>query len=236
MRVLSIDCSTKCASCCVLEDETVLGEVSFNYKKSHSIILMPMIEYLLSNLDLSINSMDGFVISKGPGSFTGLRIGVATVKGLSQGTGKPFVGVSSLNSLAYNMAYCSGIVCPIIDALRNNVYCSIYKFEGEKLQMMKEDSIISINELIKFLSTQNQPICFVGNAVPLFKEQLLNELKNVVFAPPHLNFTNASSLGLLGMALLNKGVTDDLYTFSPEYLRIPQAEREYNKRMADRIE
>lgn len=236
MKILSVDCSTKCASCCVLDDETVLGEVSFNYKKSHSIILMPMIDYLLKNLDLSIDSLDGFVISKGPGSFTGLRIGAATIKGLSQGTGKPFVSVSSLNSLAYNMAYCSGIVCPIINALRDNVYCGIYKFDREKLQMIKEDSIISIDELIEFLSLESQPICFVGDAVPLFKEKLSNKLENVVFAPAHLNFTNASSLGLLGMSLLNNGITDDVYTFSPEYLRIPQAEREYNKRMEDKIE
>ena len=118
MKILSIDSSTECASCAVLEDSKLLGEINFNNKKQHSIILMPMVDNLLKNLQLSVTDLDGFVVSKGPGSFTGLRIGMSMIKGLSQGTKKPFVSVSSLDALAYNMAYSQGIVCPILDALR----------------------------------------------------------------------------------------------------------------------
>jgi universal bacterial protein YeaZ len=129
MKILSLDSSTESATCSVLSEEKLYGEITFNYKKQHSVILMPMIDNLLKNIHMDINSLDGFVVSKGPGSFTGLRIGAAVIKGLSQGSGKPFSAVSSLDALAYNLAYTSGIICPILNALRGNVYTVLYKFQ-----------------------------------------------------------------------------------------------------------
>ncbi len=130
MKILSLDCATQSATCAILDDNNVLGEITFNLKKQHSQILMPMIDDLFKNTQMSISDIDAFVASKGPGSFTGLRIGMATIKGLSQGCKKPFVTVSTLDSLAYNLAYTDGIICPILDALRDNVYTALYSFDN----------------------------------------------------------------------------------------------------------
>lgn len=231
MRVLGLDSSTACATCAILEDDTLLGEITFNYKKQHSVILMPMIDSLLSNLNLTISDMDGFVVSKGPGSFTGLRIGMATIKGLSQGTGKPFIGVSSLDALAYNMAYTDGIVCPILDALRGNVYTRIYSFKNGILTTLTDSMAVSITELLEILKNYVAPVCFIGDGIPIFKEKILSELPTARFAPPSLNLVKASSLTELGLNLLKNGKCDNLYSSSPEYLRKSQAEREYDKKM-----
>lgn len=231
MKVLSLDTATECAACAVLDDDKLLGEIVFNYKKQHSVVLMSMIDNLLNNLNLNINSLDAFVVSKGPGSFTGLRIGVSAIKGLSQGTGKPFVGVSSLDALAYNLAYTNGIICPILDALRDNVYTALYKFEGGSLKIINDHMITSIDDLISKLNELNENVCFIGDAVPKFKEKLTSNIKNLSFAPTHLNLTKASSLGELGLKLLKAEVYDDLYTFAPFYLRKSQAEREYEKKI-----
>ncbi|KAJ48830.1 tRNA threonylcarbamoyl adenosine modification protein YeaZ [Clostridium tetanomorphum] len=230
MRILSLDSATESASCSIVEDTKTLGEITFNYKKQHSVILMNMIDSLLKNLNLTIDSIDGFVVSKGPGSFTGLRIGSATIKGLSQGTSKPFVGISSLDALAYNMAYTPGIVCPILDALRNNVYTALYTFTGEKLEKITDYMIISVDELISILSEKNEPVCFIGDATFKFKDKLKNSLIETTFAPTHLNLVRSSSLGEIGLELLKEGSKDDLLTFAPIYLRKSQAEREYEKK------
>lgn len=231
MRVLGLDSSTACATCAILEGDNLLGEITFNYKKQHSVILMPMIDSLLSNLNLTINDMDGFVVSKGPGSFTGLRIGMATIKGLSQGTGKPFVGVSSLDALAHNMAYTDGIVCPILDALRGNVYTCIYSFKNDILTALTDSMAVSITELLEMLKKYETSVCFIGDGIPVFREKILSELPNARFAPPSLNLVKASSLTELGLNLIKNGISDNLYSSSPEYLRKSQAEREYDNKM-----
>lgn len=231
MRILSIDSATECASCAVIDDNKLLGEISLNDKKQHSVILLPIVDDLLKNLKLTIKDIDGFVVSKGPGSFTGLRIGMSVIKGLSQGTNKPFIAVSSLDALAYNMAYTEGIICPILDALRDNVYTALYSFEKDNLIKLTDYMAISIEELIEILKKYNSPVTFLGDATYKFKEKLENSLNKAYFSPKHLNIVKASSLGELGLNLLSNGIKDDLYSTSPIYLRKPQAEREYEKRM-----
>jgi tRNA threonylcarbamoyladenosine biosynthesis protein TsaB len=231
MKILSIDCATQSATCAILDDNCVLGEITFNYKKQHSQILMPIIDELFNNTGTSISDIDGFVTSKGPGSFTGLRIGMATVKGLSQGTEKPFVTVSTLDSLAYNLAYTDGIICPMLDALRDNVYTALYSFKGSDLNRISEYMNVSIEELITMLKEKNCTISFVGDGASKFKERIIQQLPNVRFAPAHLNLAKASSLGELGLNLLSNGTFDDLYASVPIYLRKPQAEREYEEKM-----
>ncbi|MCM8709760.1 tRNA (adenosine(37)-N6)-threonylcarbamoyltransferase complex dimerization subunit type 1 TsaB [Clostridium sp. SYSU_GA19001] len=231
MIVLSIDSATESASCAVLSDEKLLGEINLNDKKQHSVVLMPMVDNLLKSLKLTIKDIDGFVVSKGPGSFTGLRIGMSMVKGLSQGTNKPFVSVSSLDALAFNMAYSHGLICPIIDALRDNVYTALYCFEDGKINRLTDYMALHIDELINIVKEHNKTSIFVGDAVGKFKEKLNESLNKVYFAPSHLNIVKASSLGELGINLLSSGNYDDLYTSAPIYLRKPQAEREYEKKM-----
>lgn len=227
MIVLSVDSATESASCAVIDSSRLLGEITINNKKQHSTILMPMVDNLLKNLQLSINDIDGFIVSKGPGSFTGLRIGMSMIKGLSQGTNKPFVSVSSLDALAYNMAYTNGIICPILDALRDNVYTAAYSFDNEKLNRLTDYIALHIDELIIRLKEYNMPVTFIGDAVYKFKEKLQSSFESISFAPSHLNLVRASSLGEIGVKLLSDGVKDDLYTSAPIYLRKPQAEREY---------
>ena len=231
MKILSIDSATAAATCAILDDDNVLGEITFNYKKQHSLILMPIIDELFNNTGMCISDIDAFVASKGPGSFTGLRIGLSTIKGLSQGTGKPFVTVSTLDSLAYNLAYTAGIICPILDALRDNVYTALYTFNNCELNRITDYINISIDELINMLKDKNCNISFVGDGVPKFREKLIAHLPKISFAPAHLNLAKASSLGELGLKLLSKGTFDDLYASVPIYLRKPQAEREYEEKM-----
>lgn len=231
MIVLSIDSATESASCAVIGDEKLLGEMNLNDKKQHSVVLMPMVDNLLKNLSLTIQDIDGFVVSKGPGSFTGLRIGMSMVKGLSQGTNKPFVSVSSLDALAFNMAYTNGLICPILDALRDNVYTALYCFENGKLNRITDYMALHIDELIDIIKEHNKTVTFIGDGVSKFKGKLKEDLDKVYFAPSHLNIVKASSLGELGIELLSSGIYDDLYTSAPIYLRKSQAEREYEKKM-----
>ena len=232
MKILSIDSSSTCCTCSILEDNKLLGEIIYNDKKQHSIILLSQIDSLLENLNLDIANIDAFVVSEGPGSFTGLRIGLATAKGLAQGLNKPIVGVSTLDCLAYNIAFFDGIICPIMDALRDNVYTSIYKFSGENLERTKDYMAIHIDELIQMLKEHNEPkLCFVGDATYKFKEKLLNSFPNSYFAPANLNVARASSLGELGIKKLLNGEQDNLFTFSPIYIRKSQAEREYENKI-----
>ena len=232
MKILSLDSATESATCAILDDNRILGEITFNYKKQHSVVLMPMIDELFNNTGMSIGDIDGFVASKGPGSFTGLRIGMATIKGLSQGTKKPFVTISTLDSLAYNLAYTSGIICPILDALRDNVYTALYTFDNHELIRTSDYMNISIDELINMLKEKNCNISFVGDGTFKFEERLMSNLTHIGFAPAHLNLAKASSLGELGLKLLSKGIEDDIYGSVPIYLRKPQAEREYEEKMS----
>ena len=132
---------------------------------------MPMIDEVLKNTSLNINDIDGFVVSKGPGSFTGLRVGMATIKGLVQASKKPFISVSTLEGLANNLFYADGLICPIMDALRGNVYTALYKFEGDTLTSLVEPMVISLEELITTLKEKNEPVYFIGDGVYKFKEK-----------------------------------------------------------------
>lgn len=232
MKILSIDSSTSSASCAVIEDNKLLGEITLNDKKQHSVILMPLIDSLLNNLKLTITDIDGFAVSSGPGSFTGLRIGIATVKGLSDATQKPFIGVSTLDALAFNLAYTDGIVCPIIDALRDNVYTALYSFKDGELNKLTDYMAIHIDELISILEEKNSnSVSFIGDAIPKFKDKLSASFSNVYFAPNHLNLARASSLGELALSSLKNGIYDNSLTFAPIYLRKSQAEREYENKL-----
>lgn len=229
MKVLAVDSSSECASVAIVDDNRLLGEIIYNYKKQHSIIMMDMIDTVLKNTSMTIKDIDGFVVSKGPGSFTGLRIGMASVKGLAHGTKKPMISISSLDALAYNLAYTDGILCPIFDALRDNVYTALYRFDGVNLVRLTDYLNISIEELITTLKEKNDKVTFVGDDVSKFKDKLLT-VNNCNFAPLNLNATRASSLGELGHISLQSGINDDLLTTAPLYIRNSQAENEYEAR------
>ncbi|MGM9974291.1 MAG: tRNA (adenosine(37)-N6)-threonylcarbamoyltransferase complex dimerization subunit type 1 TsaB [Clostridiaceae bacterium] len=236
MKVLSVEASGSTASVSIVSEKGTLGEINLNFKMQHSVLLMPMVEQLLKETALTISDIDGFVVSKGPGSFTGLRIGMATVKGLALGSQKPVVAVSSLDALAYNIYTEEGIICALMDALRGNVYYCLYKIESGSIIAIKDIHTCSLEELIEELKSFKEKIYFVGDGAIIHKAALRASLKDSAFAPLHLNYPRSSSLGELGLKLLMEGKEDDLNTLAPIYLRRPQAEREYDKKMSEKNE
>lgn len=231
MKILALDSATECATAAILDNNKLLGEAVINHKKQHSIIMMPMIDSLLKNCNLTISDIDGYAVSNGPGSFTGLRIGMSTVKGLVHATKKPFISISSLEGLANNLFNVQGIICPIIDALRGNVYTNFYRFEEGKLLSLDEDQLLSIDEVIDKCSSFNEPITFIGDGTYKFNDKLTESLPNALIAPSHLNVTKASSIGALGHQKLSKGYSDNVLSAAPIYLRKCQAEREYDAKV-----
>ncbi len=249
MIVLAVDSSSKVATVALMKDEKLLGEITLNDKKQHSVILMTIIQELLKNNNLSVDDIDGYVVSKGPGSFTGLRIGMATIKGLSFGSSKPYVSISSLDALALSVSNFDGLICPIMDALRNSVYTSLYSgqsnFTNDRnelenpniksdlpvtLEKLLDYSALDVDELIEIIKTKNEKVIFIGDGVDKYKDYLIDNCPNCYFPPNHLNLVRASSLGELGSILLKNGDFDDPNS-APFYLKKPQAEREYEQRM-----
>lgn len=249
MIVLAVDSSSKVATVALMKNEKLLGEITLADKKEHSVILMSIIQDLLKDTNLSIDDIDGYVVSKGPGSFTGLRIGMATIKGLSFGSSKPYVSISSLDALALSVSTFDGLICPIMDALRNSVYTSLYRGDYTfvnscnesnnptikydlpiRLEQLLDYSALDIDELIDIIKAKKEKVIFIGDGVDKYKDYLLENCPNCFFPPNHLNLVRASSLGELGSVLLRNGDFDDSNS-TPFYLKKPQAEREYEQRM-----
>lgn len=230
MITLAIDSSSKVATAALIKDDTLLGEITLNDKKEHSVILMTIIQDLLKFHKLDVNDIDGYVVSKGPGSFTGLRIGMATIKGLSFGSNKPYVSISSLDALAYSVSAFDGIICPIMDALRDSVYTCLYKSSYNSLEKLTDYSALDLDELIELIESRNEKVIFIGDGVDKYKDYLIKNCPNCNFPPSHLNLVRASSLGELGSKLFKDGKFDDPNS-SPIYLKKSQAEREYEQRM-----
>jgi tRNA threonylcarbamoyl adenosine modification protein YeaZ len=230
MIVLSIDSSSKVATVALLKDDILLGEYVLNDKKEHSVILMMLIENLLKECNLLVDDIDAYVVSKGPGSFTGLRIGMATIKGMSFGSNKPYISLSSLDGLAYSLSAFSGIICPIMDALRENVYTGLYKMINGKLTTILEPTSMDIDKLLELLKEKDEEVIFTGDGLIKHKEFITDNFNNPHFAPNHLSITRASSIGELGMSLLKCGKSDNPDS-SPVYLKKPQAERELERRL-----
>ena len=231
MLVLSVDSSYSTATCALIKDDKILAEIYLNDKKQHSVILMRLIDSILKEYEIDINDIDAFIISRGPGSFTGLRIGMATLKGLAFASKKPLISVSTLDALAYNSISFQGIICPIMDALRDNIYTCLYKNENNNLTPLIKEQCLNINELVTILKEQTLPIIFIGDGVAKHKEFLQENIPNSFFAPNHSNFPKASSVGELGIKKINDGVIENIDSINPIYLRKSQAEREYEKRM-----
>lgn len=230
MLVLSVDSSSKCATCALVDDNGVVSEYTLNNMREHSVLMMPMIEKILEDSNKTIDDVDGFVVSKGPGSFTGLRIGMATVKGLSFGSNKPYISVSSLDGLALSLGAFDGLICPIMDALRDTVYTSIYKFNNGKLEKLVDYTSLSLDELKEELNSRGEKVIFTGDGVFKYRIFLEENISNAIFASNSVNLVRASTIGELGLELLKAGISDDENS-APLYLKQPQAVRELNQRL-----
>lgn len=237
MKLIGIDSSGLVASVAILEDDKLVAEYTVNNKKTHSQTLLPMLEEIVKTSGLELKEIDAIAIAAGPGSFTGLRIGSATAKGLGLALRKPIVPVSTVDALAYNMYGTDSLVCPIMDARRNQVYTGIYEFvvienaenmcKTYELHVVKEACAVPIEEIADTLNKEGREVIFLGDGVPVFAEQLKDLMKvPYSFAPAHLALQKAGCVAGLGMEKFKAGIYEDAAEHSPEYLRLSQAERE----------
>lgn len=231
MKILAVDSSGLVASVAVAEDETLLAEYTMNYKKTHSQTLMPMLQEVKDMIELDLSSIDAIAIAAGPGSFTGLRIGSATVKGLGLALNKPVVEVSTLEGLAYNLCGTTHLVCPLMDARRNQVYTGIYRFvpQGSQwvMENVQEQCAVDVTEILQICNDLGEPVIFLGDGVPVYAEKIA-EICQVpyTFAPANMNRQRAASVATLGVVYAKQGRLVTAAEHAPEYLRKSQAERE----------
>lgn len=227
MKILALDSSGLVASVAVLDEETLLAEYTICYKKTHSQTLLPMLDEVVKNIELDLHTIDAVAVAAGPGSFTGLRIGSATAKGLGLALDKPLVAVETLAALAYNLYDTGGLICPIMDARRQQVYTGIYRFAGHRLETVSGQEAIGIDELLKKLESLGEAVTFLGDGVPVFRQRIEEKLRcPFCFVPPHLSRQRAGAVGALGMQYYKEGKIQAAAAHRPEYLRVSQAERE----------
>lgn len=231
MKVLALDSSGLVASVAVTDDDVLIAEYTINYKKTHSQTLMPMLQAVKDTVELDLDSIDAIAVAAGPGSFTGLRIGSATAKGLGLALQKPLVEVPTVAGLACNLWGSDKLVCPLMDARRNQVYTGIYTYEREgstcRMLTIKEQCAVDISEILSLLNEQGREVIFLGDGVPVYKDRIKAELDvPYLFAPAHCNRQRAGAVAQLAGVYYKEGKVVTADAHQPEYLRMSQAERE----------
>ncbi|MCI8317577.1 MAG: tRNA (adenosine(37)-N6)-threonylcarbamoyltransferase complex dimerization subunit type 1 TsaB [Lachnospiraceae bacterium] len=227
MKILALDSSGLVASVAVVADDVLLAEYTVNYKKTHSQTLLPMLNEVARMIELDLHSIDAIAVAAGPGSFTGLRIGSATAKGLGFALEKPLVHIPTVDALACNLYGYDGYICPLMDARRNQVYTGIYCFENGCLRTLEAQSPMAVEEIIGKLNALGKKVVFLGDGVPVYQE-LLEKWMEVPFAyaPAHMNRQRAASVAFLASQYIKEGKTESAADHVPDYLRMSQAERE----------
>lgn len=227
MIILALESSGLVASAALVSEDRLIGEYTTNFKKTHSQTLLPMMDALLKMTGIDISEIDAFAISGGPGSFTGLRIGSATVKGLAMATGKPVINVPTLEGLACNFFGTDSVICPLMDARRNQTYTAIYAFEGDELVCLSQQKAVKIEEILEEVNQLGRKVIFLGDGVPVFKEKIAALVKVPwQLAPAHLAAQRAGAVGVRAITYYKEGKTETAAQHKPEYLRLSQAERE----------
>jgi tRNA threonylcarbamoyladenosine biosynthesis protein TsaB len=231
MKILAIDSSSLVASVAIIQDDITVAEYTTNFKKTHSQTLLPMIDEIVKMTETDLSTIDAIAVSAGPGSFTGLRIGSATAKGLGLSLDKPIVSVPTVDAMACNFYETDKYICPIMDARRQQVYTGIYDVSSEIPKSVLSQCAIAVDELIKKINEMKKHIIFVGDGIPVFKEILDEKLEvSHSYAPANLNRQRASSVGVLGTALYKMGKFENADEHTPNYLRLSQAERELKEK------
>ena len=211
MRVLALDSSGIVASVAVVEDDTLVAEYTVNYKKTHSQTLLPMLDEIAKMTELDLKTIDA----------------IAVAKGLGLALDKPLVGIPTVEALAYNLYDVNGLICPIMDARRKQVYTGIYRYEDHRLMTVKDQMAVGIEELLSMLNEMGEAVTFLGDGVPVFKDIIADKLTvPFSFAPAHLSRQRAGAVGALGVLYYKEGRTETAAEHKPDYLRVSQAERE----------
>ena len=227
MKILALDSSGLVASVAVMEDDNLLAEYTMNYKKTHSQTLLPMLDEMSKMIDLDLNTVDAIAVAGGPGSFTGLRIGSATAKGLGLALKKPLISIPTVDGLAYNLCGTDKVVCPLMDARRNQVYTGIYEFEGNELKVIEAQMAVDITEIAGKLNALGREVIFLGDGWPVYEAKLAEVLTvPYMAAPAHQSRQRAGALAALAMCYAKEGLMESAAEHEPDYLRLSQAERE----------
>lgn len=229
--ILAIDSSSLVASVALVGEDAIIAEYTVNLKKTHSQTLLPMIDEIFTMTGLDKKELKAIAVTGGPGSFTGLRIGAATAKGLALALNIPIINISTIDAMAYNYNHCNKLVCPIMDARRNQVYTGIYRCPEEELQIVVKPCALSIDELIDKLNELNEEVVFIGDGIPVFKEKTDETLAvKHFYAKQHQGRQRSSTIGAIAWNMYKEGKTTNPDKFAPDYLRLSQAERERMER------
>ena len=233
MKILAIEASGPVAGCALWEDGTLTAEYSVQYKKKHSQSLVPMLDEMREMIDLDLSGIDFIAVTSGPGSFTGLRIGAATVKGLGLALDKPVLPVPTVDSLACNLYGTDRLICPLMDARRQQVYTGIYE-NIDGLKVLHPQCVTALADIAEELNKLGREVIFLGDGVPV-NENALAELMKVPYllAPAHLNRQRAAATAVRAAQIYEEKGGEALVSsddFRPEYLRVPQAEREHGEK------
>ncbi|WP_313132738.1 tRNA (adenosine(37)-N6)-threonylcarbamoyltransferase complex dimerization subunit type 1 TsaB [Anaerocolumna sp.] len=227
MKILAIDSSGLVASVAVVSEDQLLAEYTINHKKTHSQTLLPMLDEIVKMIELDIKDIDAIAVAAGPGSFTGLRIGSSTAKGLGLALDKPIIPVPTVDGLAFNLYGTDKLICPIMDARRNQVYTGLYEFKDTEFVTVESQQAIGIDEIAEKINKIGRAVIFLGDGVEVYQEQLKTLMKvPYSFAPLHLSKQRAGAIGALGVIYFKKGLAEDADLHQPTYLRLSQAERE----------
>lgn len=233
MKILGIDSSSLVASVAVVADDVLIAEYTVNFKKTHSQTLLPMLDQVAKMVELDLQTIDGIAVAGGPGSFTGLRIGTATAKGLGLALKKPLIHVPTLDAMAYNMWGSDRLLCPMMDVRRNQVYTGLYRCRLS-LEVVKPQWAVDVRELMEDLNEMGQQVLFLGDGVPVHRQQIEEGLKvPYEFAPAHNNRQRAAAVAVLGGEYFKQGRIVSAAEFQPNYLRKSQAEREREERQRE---
>ncbi len=239
MKLLAIDSSGMTASVAVLEDGVLIGEYTINHKKTHSQTLLPMIDEVVRMTETELSDITAIAVAAGPGSFTGLRIGSATAKGLGLALDKPIISVPTLEGLAYNVYGCDDMICPMMDARRKQVYTAVYEFTDDGIRTVIGQKACPVTEILQEVEAMGRPVLFLGDGVPVSEEAIRETITAPYeLAPAHMNLQRAASVALCGADRLKAGLVERADEHKPIYLRKSQAERELEakgKRIDDLI-
>lgn len=225
MNILALDTSGSAATAAISKDGYMIGELTIRNGKTHSQKVIPMMESLLAMVDLKPAQVDLLAVANGPGSFTGLRIGVVTMKAFAYALNIPLVEVPTLMALAYTLGESEGMICPMMDARNRQVFTGVYNIRGDVVTQVHEDCGITIEALTEILKGYNTPISFVGDAVPLYQQYLTEQGIRGTFATEGLFTHRAASVARLAWFMHQKGLDTDAFSAVPNYLRKSQAER-----------
>ena len=231
MKILAVDTSAKAASTAIVENGKIIAEFFINTQLTHSQTMLPMIENMLKSCNASLEDIDGFAVSVGPGSFTGLRIGISLVKGLAFSAQKKCAPVSTLETLCRNVSTV-GRICAVMDARCSQVYTATFEFDGEKYTRISEDEAISIAQLEENVKKCKNPVIFVGDGAEMCYNKLKETCKNVFLSAENVRFQRASSVAAAAEKMFEQNDTLSAEELTPSYLRLPQAQRERMAKMS----